>query len=58
MIFSKLNQYAYCWHLKIDSLSITVAERKFADFKDRRFSRTHFPYGFDSATRFLTSVFS
>lgn len=40
------------------SLSITVAERKLAGFKDRRFSLTHCPYGFDKATLFLTSVFS
>jgi hypothetical protein len=57
--YKKLMKWkTHCWCLNIASLSITVADRKFTGFKDRKFSLTHFPYGFDKATRFLTSVFS
>lgn len=51
-------QNSYCWFLNTASLSIREAERKFPGFKERKFSLIHFPYGFDKATRFLTSVFS
>lgn len=49
---------SYCWRLRIVSPSITVVEKKFIGFKDRKFSLIHSPYGLDNATRLLTSVFS
>lgn len=53
-----MKQNTYCWCLNIASLSITVPDRKFTGFKDRKFSLIHFPNGLDKATRFFTSVFS
>lgn len=52
------NKKAYCWRLKVSSVSMTADERKVEGFRVRRFSLTHFPYGLYDATRFFTSVFS